>query len=146
MLHSFSSEQELKKYIKDCTSEIFGEDITWFRTNLPGENGQIQPDLIGRDVNNKPVIVEVKPFHPRRGANQYYKPREAVGQVLHYATAYIQKRLTDPRDLSNEQLTDELKNVRLFILGDVYSEPVEKMCHLLQAHGINIVYISLDCI
>ena len=146
MSHSFSNEKELKEYIEDNTCEIFDEDIAWLEMNFPGESGQIRPDLIGRDANGKLVIVEVKPFWHKRGANQYDKPRTAIGQVLHYATAYVQKALTDPRNLSNEQLTDTLKNVRLVIVGDEYSEPVEKMCALLNAHGINIVYISLDCI
>ena len=137
----------LLKKIETEAHEIFEENIRWLNENLPGENGQIRPDLIGVDANGNYVIVEVKSFDHIPQLSQYYKPREAVGQVLHYATAYVQKYLKcDPRDVSDKQLIDEVTNVRMFIVGDVYSEAVEKMCKFLKAHGININYISLDCI
>ena len=144
----FANEAALKKYIMENTDEVFDEKIRLVAMNLPGETGRITPDLVGYDVNGNLVIVEVKLFDPSpRHGSQYYKPREAIGQMIHYAVAYVQEKIADdPRFLSADRFQEILKKVHLFIIGDVYSESVEKMCSLLDAYGINITYLSLDCV
>ncbi len=62
---------------------MFGEEIRWVARSFRGETGQIRPDLVGWDVNGNLVIVEVKPLDPKPGRNQYNKPRQAIGQVIH---------------------------------------------------------------
>lgn len=133
----------LLREVENNANEIFNEDIHWVEMNIPGEDRPIRPDMAGYDANGRCVIVELKPF----GYNDYDAPRTAMGQILHYATAYLEKHLKDdPRNLSSEQLIEGLKSVRLFIISDRHSNPTEKMCALLETHDINICYISLDCI
>lgn len=136
---------ELVEKIKKNATSIFREVIHWENIQLPGEARNMPVDLTGIDAKGNRVIVEVKPFDGK--PSRYDKPREAVGQILHYATAYLQRDLqADPRDLSEKQLREGLKKIRLFIVSDVYEPTVEKICTLLKAHGITITYISLDSV
>ena len=135
---------ELVEDIKKNTTKIFREVIHWDTQHPPGNTRAIRADLTGTDGSNR-VIVEVKVFDGK--PSRYDKPRQAVGQILHYATAYLERNLqTDPCDLSDKQLKTGLKKVRLFIVSDVYEPTVEKICALLKAHGITIRYISLDSV
>ena len=95
--------------------------------------------IVGRDSQDRTVIVEVKkktlskrgePNDPRNKQ----VAAEAVGQILHYASAYIRQ---DPE-----------AKLRLFI---VIQEPslrvcqrAAKPCEFLLSHDINIHCISLS--
>lgn len=142
----FENEQACQDYILKNSHEVFGEKMRWVSMNFPGETSRITPDLVGYDVNDNLVIVEVKRFDPKpSNANAYNRPREAIGQVIHYAVAYVEEQIADdPRFLSTDRFQEILKKVRLFIVGECYSHSVEKMCSLLNVYGINITYLSLD--
>lgn len=146
MSRYFHTEKACKDYILKNSDEVFGEKMRWVSMNFPGETGRIKPDLVGYDANDNLVIVEVKRFDPKpSNANAYARPREAIGQVIHYAVAYVQDQSADdPRFLSTDRFREILKNVRLFIVGESYSQSVEKMCYFLEAYGIDITYLSLD--
>lgn len=142
----FQNEQACKDYILKNSDEVFGEKIHWVSMNLPGELGRITPDLVGYDGNDNLVIVEVKRFNPKpSNANAYDKPRGAIGQVIHYAVAYVEEQSAeDPRVLSTDRFREILKKVRLFIVGEAYLQSVEKMCALLEVYGIHITCLSLE--
>ena len=142
----FENERDLKKYVYENSDEIFGKPIRWRSdTNLPGENRSIRADLIGDDADANTVIVEVKRLGAAE-ANQYDKPRAAIGQILHYATAYVQHHLKGDNlyDFSNKEVRDAVKNVRLFIVTPELHYSIVKMCDFLEAYGITISYIALN--
>ena len=133
---------ELVELIKENPLEVLGEEITWTPRNVvlrEEQRGRLHPDIVGRDSQDRIVIVEVK----RRVLKKTGKPNdaankisagEAVGEILHYASAYIRQN-------------SEAK-LRLFI---VIQEPslrvlqrVSKPCKFLQSHGINICCIPLS--
>lgn len=136
------TEDELVKLIKENPLEVFGEEITWDPGNVvlkEEQGGQLYPDIVGRDSQDRTVIVEVKkktlskkgePNDPRNKQ----VAAEAVGQILHYASAYIRQY-------------PEAK-LRLFI---VIQEPslrvcqrAAKPCEFLRSHDINIHCILLS--
>lgn len=134
---------ELVEKIRKNATSIFGEFIHWDTIHPPGERNKMPIDLTGIDAKGNRVVVKVKPF----GFGEYDTPRQAVGQILHYATAYLQRDMqADPRDLPEQQLREGLKKIRLFIVSNRYSPVVEKICALLKAYGLTITYIALDCI
>lgn len=155
----FSSEKELERHITDHTEAIFGERIRWHASErkLPGDAGLwMFADLVGADEQKTPVIVEVKLLRPQ-SERKYDLAREAIGQVLHYAYAYISKTVNLPPMLlfekataaENEPSDDALKSglssdIRLFIVGEAFSQPVENMCRMLRAFGINIEHLSVN--
>ena len=147
MAASFAKEKELEAYIQENTRDVFGEEIRWQSMSLPGEDRPIRPDLIGHDTHGSLVIAEVKVVRGSTAANQYDKPRQVIGQMIHYAVAYVQEHCKDdPRDLSVEHVRDALKNVRFFIVTETLHYSLEKMCYFLQAYGLNIRYLALDCL
>ena len=140
--------------VKENPFEVLGEEITWTLRNIVLEEesyGQLRPDIVGRDSQNRIVIVEVK----RRALHRTGMPNdagnklsagEAVGEILHYASAYIREHSEAP--LSDDLLKDESKKLRLFI---VIQEPslrvlqrASKPCEFLRLYGINIHCISLS--
>ena len=115
--------------------------------NLTGESGHnVVADLIGTDTNDKTVIVEVKLLQPN-GPHKYDRARESVGQVLHYAYAYIYDLLnsikreepTAPPDPGLRPISEHF--IRVFIVGEEFSQPVENICRLLRAYDINIHHL-----
>lgn len=152
----FNNEKELARYIRDHTTEIFGAEIRWKDDlrNLPGGSGRIFADLVGVDENQTAIIVEVKLLQPRSDRRDNYRnnsARQAVGQVLHYASGYIYEAVNAfPQHVnrrSDVDPTDEDLNqtpLRLFIVGDAFSQPVENMCQFLRAYGINIQHLSVN--
>ena len=150
---NFDSERALKNWIRDNSHLVFGEEIRWIASpTLMGENGNpMPPDLIGRDANGKIVIVEVKLEFDLGDSpsNRYDLPRKSVGQVLHYAHAYM-RGITDRHDL---EFTDDMMRIsseyvmRLFIVSKDFSQTVENICSFLRAHGINIQHLNVkNCI
>jgi len=155
----FSSEKALERHISDHTEAIFGERIHWHASErkLPGDAGLwVFADLVGSDAQKTPVIVEVKLLRPE-SERKYDLAREAIGQVLHYAYAYLSKRVNLPPMLlfdiatasenvpSDDALKSGLSNdLRLFIVGEAFSQPVENMCRMLRAFGINIEHLYVN--
>ena len=156
MCIKFTSESELVLYIRNHTYEIFGEYIHWDDSlkELPGEgSGNISADLVGVK-DNETFIVEVKLLRPW-SARIYDLAREAVGQVLHYAYAYVYDQVTTRHrsssgnpfaviDPSGKQLRVQLHNTQLFVVGEAFSQPVENICQLLRTYGINIRHLSVN--
>lgn len=151
---NFTTEKDLESYIRNNTLEIFGEDIEWHDSwrNLPGDSGSsIRADLVGKG-NNYDVIAEVKLLRPHSD-RKYDLAREAVGQVLHYAFAFTQKLVeTSPLlsfhkpNIVKDVIAEEKAlsyNLRLFIVGEEFSQPVENICQLLRAYGIDITHIYI---
>ncbi len=150
MAGSFVNETALKDYIRENTHDIFREEIRWVRKNLPGETSRLSPDLIGYDTNGTFVIVEAKLVYSQTSSprNQYAKPRESVGQILHYAAACAEERLNAEHlcDFGEEAVREAVKDVRFFIVTETLHHSLEKMCHFLGAYGINIEYLAVDCV
>lgn len=110
----------------------FGNEVEWCDdTKLVSARGtMLKPDLVGKDSNGLHVIVEIK-NNPSATAkdhatNKRDGERESIGQILDYATAYM------------EQNDVSIKDLRLFIIGDYFSETVDKICQFLRDQGINI--------
>ena len=148
----FETEKELENYIRAHPLKVFGEEIRWIDSlkNLTGESGHdVVADLVGEDTNNKIVVVEVKLLQPNSG-RKYDRARESVGQVLHYAYAYIYDLLNsmqrevpiDPPDAGLRLISENC--IRLFIVGEEFSQPVENICRLLRAYDINIHHLSIE--
>lgn len=156
MRRHFPDEKTLKRHIRDHTDEIFPEVIEWYdNPKLPGEYySDIEPDLMGEDADHNWVIVEVKLLGVDKTRSRYDAGREAVGQVLHYAAAAVSdavKQDTATRgnpfrevDLKDEDFTDRLSSFRLFVVCERHSKPIENMCQLLRAFGINIEHLSVN--
>lgn len=134
---------ELVELVKENPFEVLGEDITWTSSNIvlkEEEQGKLRPDIVGRDCQDRTVIVEVKgrvynrkTGMPNDAANKL-TAGEAVGEILHYASAYIRR--------------DSEAKLRLFI---VIQEPslrvlqrASKPCEFLRSHGINIRCMPLS--
>ena len=148
------TEDELVKLIKENPLEVFGEEITWTPRNVvlrEEQGGQLRPDIVGRDSQDRTVIVEVKKktlskkSEPNDPRNKQVAA-EAVGQILHYASAYIRRNSETTQ--SDDFLKNESEKLRLFI---VIQEPslrvlqrVSKPCKFLRSHGINICCIPLS--
>lgn len=141
----FENEDGLTDFVKANTFNVFGENIEWDNENLPAETGSpMFPDLMGKDSDKCWVIVEAKLVAKRQGANWYATMRESVGQIIHYAHAFLNKSLKNI-EYSDDGLSKISSSVlRLFIVTEVYAEPIENMCRLLRAHGINLNYISIE--
>jgi len=143
-------ETVLKTCIQENTHDVFREEIRWVNETLPGEDGSIKPDFIGYDANGNRVIVEVKIVYPQTSSprNQYARARESVGQILHYAAACAEDHLNAQNLLEHgeEAIREAVKNVRFFIVTETLHHALEKMCHFLQAYGINVECIAVDCV
>ena len=118
----FQNEKELEDYIREHSTEIFGEEIHWddSRIELPGEYTEvtgkpIKADLVGMDEEEAHLIVEVKLLRPT-SPQKYDRAREAVGQVLHYTSAYISKAMNNPSDTALRKVSEHV--MRLFIVGE----------------------------
>lgn len=130
-------ENELVKLIKENPLELLGEEITWDPENVvlkEEQGGRLHPDIVGRDSQDRTVIVEVKKKTLSNDPRNKQVAAEAVGQILHYASAYIRQY-------------PEAK-LRLFI---VIQEPslrvcqrAAKPCEFLRSHDINIHCIPLS--
>lgn len=144
----FKDEKELEDYIRNHTVEIFGERICWddSKRKFPGEYTEvtgrlIKADLVGTDGEKAHIIVEVKLLRPT-SEQKYDRAREAVGQVLHYTYAYISDMLKNPSDTALRKVTEGV--MRLFIVGEDFSQPVENICRMLRAFGINIEHLYVN--
>lgn len=138
----FTTEKELEDFIKENPTIIFGEVIQWsdFNTILTEGGGRdhITPDITGTASDGSFVIVEVKTLKSKSTGDE----RKAVGQILHYLHAAIYSMVqTEPNE---EQLNILARKFKLFIVSDRHSSATDKICNLLQAHGINIRYISIE--
>ena len=159
MRREFTSESDLVSYIRRNTRSIFGEAIQWQddMRKLPGDRAAgtwIYADLVGKDTNNKTVIAEVKLLRPT-SERKYDLAREAVGQVLHYAHAYVYYQVNTnqrPRGSnpfviihpSTKQFRVQLHNTRLFVVSEDASQPVQDICQVLSAYDINIEHLYVN--
>lgn len=147
------SEKDLIELIKNNTLEVFGEKITWTKKQVTIKEGdnRLLPDIFGIDTEGRIVIVEVKAKVYNKanleGAN-VQSAGEAVGQILHYASAYIRDTRDDLFQRENlpnagdDLLRVGIEKLRLFI---VIQDPSLKTlhractpCELLRAHGVDI--------
>ena len=130
--HPFEDEREFKNWIKDHSQRFFSEKIYWDTSpRLRGASGHIYPDLLGKDSDGTPVIVEIKMGVPGR---------DSVGQILEYAAAYWRT------DFPNQPISPTMKIVsegrlRLFIIGTDFSRPVDRICEYLRVNRINIHHL-----
>ena len=130
--HPFESELAFQNWIKDHPRRVFSEEIYWdMNRRLWGARADIFPDLLGKDSDGIPVIVEVKIGKPSRGT---------VGQILEYAYAYLQRFFPkQPIDRTMKMASEG--SLRLFIIGTDFSPPVDGICEYLRANGINIRHL-----
>ena len=130
--HPFENERAFKNWIKDHPRRVFSEEIYWdMDRRLWGERGDIFPDLLGKDSDGIPVIVEVKLGEPSRGA---------VGQILEYAYAYLQT-FFPAQPINKTMKIASGGALRLFIIGTDFSPPVDGICEYLRANRINIRHL-----
>ena len=99
----------------------------------------VKPDLIGTDTEGNTIIVEVKPqLLKDDDKNNNENSRLAIGQILDYMCAVIRDlKGATIYELSDEELLNSVKSIKLFIFGGDYSVSVEQMCKLLTVCGIN---------
>ena len=115
------SEKYLVVWIKKFSHILFGETICW-------HDSRINADLVGKDSNDNPVIVEVKLWYDNT-PNRKTQEHTCVGQILHYAYDYANAYTSE--------------NTRLFIIAQYKSKVVECCCELLRVHGFNIQHLSV---
>lgn len=122
----FEDEKAFENWIKYHSRRFFSEKIYWdISTILQGESGPIYPDLLGKDSDGTPVIVEVKMGVPDRAS---------VGQILEYAYAYWRT------DFPNQSINRRRK-LRLFIIGTHFSPSVDGICEYLRTNRIDIRHL-----
>ena len=120
--HPFENEKAFENWIKYRSQRFFSEKIDWdISTMLHGESGPIYPDLLGKDSDGTPVIVEVKMGVP---------DRTSVGQILEYAYAYWRR--------------NRRRKLRLFIIGTRFSPSVDGICEYLRTNRINIRHLCYE--
>ena len=119
------SEKNLVVWIKKFTHILFSEPICW-------HDSDINADLVGKDSNDNPVIVEVKLWYDEM-PNRKTQEHTCVGQIIHYTYDYA--------NANADTYTSE--NTRLFIIAQEKSKIVECCCELLRAHGFNIQHLSV---
>ena len=115
------SEKELVRWIKKYSHILFGENICWHKPD-------VNADLVGKDSNDNPVIVEVKLWYDEM-PNRKTQEHTCVGQIIHYTYDYANVHTSE--------------NTRLFIIAQYKSEIVESCCELLRAHRFNIQHLSV---
>ena len=106
----------------------------------------VKPDLIGTDTEGNTIIVEVKPRLLKDDyKNNNENSRLAIGQILDYMCAVIRDlKGATIYELSDEELLNSVKSIKLFIFGGDYSVSVEQMCKLLTVCGINAEFRWID--
>lgn len=120
--HPFEDEKAFENWIKNHSRRFFNEEIYWdISPILQGERGPIYPDLLGKDSDGAPVIVEVKMGPPDRAS---------VGQILEYAYVYWR--------------TNRRRKLRLFIIGTRFSSSVDGICEYLRTNRINIRHLCYE--
>lgn len=127
----------VEPWIRDNTLLVFGEIIKWDSVKLRSLRGSfIRPDLVGKDCNDRPVIIEVKlKFDIYDNKDSRNNPRtdrehKSVGQILQYTCAYLRKH-------PSTQIP------RLFIISIDFSPDVDAVCKILRSKGIDIKHIAI---
>ena len=125
----------LKPWIRKKTCLVFGKDIKWEDVKLDSLRGsKITPDLVGKDCQGRPIIVEIKfKFDYEGDANHLRRDPEdrSIGQILQYSCAYRRKY-------------PSTENPHLFIVSIDFSKDVECVCEFLRSQGIDIHYIAIE--
>lgn len=123
----FNKESYLERFVEKHSTIIFGEKISWRRNKVSNA------DLEGEDSDKNIVIVEVKKWKVNNRTNMNDQEHSSIGQIIRYA-----------RD---NAMDHTLKTMCLFIVGDLFSRNVAKVCKYLRKQGFNIYHISVrDCI
>ena len=117
------SEDKLVCWIKTHSNILFSEKIDW-------HNSRVNADLVGKDSQRIPVIVEVKLWYDET-PNRKKQEHTSVGQIIHYTYDYANANAYPS------------ENIRLFIIAQYKSEVVERCCELLWGHGFNIQHLSV---
>ena len=142
---TFKSESELKYLVAQALDTLVSENIDWLDTNLEAEYVRpIRPDFLGKYEDGCYAIVELKMVSKaieESNRNPYDPMRQVVGQCLHYFHA-LSEFVEGSKDLNEDSLKEVAQIFRIFIVTDVYAEPIENMCKLLRAHGFQINYID----
>ncbi len=141
----FNSEKKLKAFVEQARDALFGEDIEWLDNNLEAEfERPIRPDFLGRYPDGCYAIVELKSvakYIEDKKRNSYHPMRLVVGQCLHYFHA-LSEFVEGSTNLNEDSLEVLSQTFRIFIVTDVYAQPIENMCRVLRAHGLQIDYID----
>lgn len=128
----------VEPWIKENTLLVFGEKIKWGSVKLRSLRGSsIRPDLVGKDRNDRSVIVEVKlKFDIYDNESSRNNPRtdrehKSVGQILQYTCAYL-------RGYPSTQVP------RLFIVSIDHSTDVEAVCEFLRKFKVDIKHLAIE--
>ena len=127
-------EKILIPWIEKYSHLVFREKIYWSIKKFRSlRDTPITPDLIGKDCNGCPVIVEVKlKFNiPAKNNPRTDREHKSVGQILQYVCTYMR----------NYPLTQQL---RLFIVCIDFSPDVDAVCKFLHSKGIDIEHIAIE--
>lgn len=136
---------EREKRIFALAKESLGKDIFWNddpSTLLSAIGTKLPIDAVGKDAEGRTIIVEVKTKagvkNPNnRRTNNRDAGHKVVGQILDYATAYM------------EQHHLSIEDLRLITVVETHPETVEhsttvkKICQFLCEQGISIEHISV---
>ena len=143
----------VEPWIKENTLLVFGEKFKWHSVNLRSKRNSptrpkgffISPDLVGKDCNGRPVIVEVKLkfdiYDNKKSRNNPRTDREhkSVGQIVQYKRVRTQcdNSLAYLREYPSTQVP------RLFIVSIDHSPDVEAVCEFLKEFNIDIKHIAI---
>ena len=129
---------EREKDVFALAKKSLGEKIIWNESYTVSSaiGTSISIDAVGKDPQGRTVIVEVKTKSRAKNPNDRQianrdAEHKAVGQILDYATAYMEQHGISPKDL------------RLIIVADYRLETVDKICLFLCEQGIHIEQISV---
>ncbi len=135
----YREEVILKPWIQENTHFVFGEDIDWQSRSFTNMRGTPKtPDLVGKDAEDQTIIVEVKFKFEFLGDKNHIRSdpeHDAIGQILHDASAYMRPFLSD-------NLLGQMP--RLFIVSIDFSPNVNAVCELLKAFNINSKHIAIE--
>ena len=132
-----------KRYIMKHSDRIFGESIRWRNVTVPIVKKYQPLDLAGTDSDGRTVIVELKTEFGKRNENDgVFK---GIGQIVYYANAYVRMYVfRDSSKVSDEDLINEIRKLRLFIIGTTYSQLLENTCQHLRTYGFNIRQLTVE--
>ena len=113
----------LASFVERHTAIVFGEDFIWSRSKISNA------DLEGKDSDKNTVIVEAKYWYVTP-SNRSVQMHSAMGQIIQSASVHAANQ--------------NLKSMRLFIVGSRSVPHIEEICEFLRTLGLNVRYISVS--
>ena len=129
------SENE-KKLVPHIKRHFSDESIHQWSESVPLKKRVGKPyeiDLVGEGVDGKHLLIEIK----MNSAQNRDEAHKAVGQLLDYATAYMEQHQLTIGDLRLITVVEKHQET------ESHSNTVEKICKFLRKHDIEIEHIRI---